>query len=126
MKTTSPSSDNPNDLSRSHLPQLRLLTGWLEGMTFAETAIVVGMERAKLRAVLHGQDELEPGHCNRIERMAAVTCRIRSLISHQKVGWWYRVSIPRLNGKSPLELLKNDRVADVERLVDSYFDTSYS
>ena len=95
------------------------------GMTFAEVSAVVGMNQSDLRDVLHGKASLEQRYCNRIQRTANITCQIHSLISHQKVGWWYRVSIPRLNGSSPLDLLKDNRIADLEQLVNSYFDPSY-
>ena len=94
-------------------------------MTFTEVSTVVGMDQSDLRAVLHGEVSLEQKYYDRIERMANVTRQMRSLISHQKVGWWYRVSIPKLNGNSPLDLLKDNRITDLERLVNSYFDPSY-
>ena len=105
---------------------LRLLTGWLVGMTFSEVSTVVGMDQSDLRAVLHGKASLEQRCYDRIERMANVTRQMRSLISYLKIGWWYRVSIPRFNGKSPLDLLKDNRITDLEQLVDSYFDPSYT
>lgn len=109
-----------------HLIRLRLLTGWLEEMTFAEVAIVVGMDQPSLSAVLHGEAPLVSENYDRIDRMAEVTRLLRSLISHAKVGWWYRVSIPRFNGLSPLNLLRENRISDLEWLVKSYFDTSYT
>lgn len=131
----SDSSDKQHSHNREHLQKnellkcmilLRLLTGWLVGMTFSEVSTVVGMDQSDLRAVLHGKASLEQKYYDRIERMANVTRQIRSLISHHKVGWWYRVSIPRFNGNSPLDLLKDNRITDLERLVDSYFDPSYT
>lgn len=123
MSSHSPNEDN--DESLKCLILLRLLTGWLVGMTLAEVSTIVGMNQSDLRDVLHGKAPLEQKYYDRIERMANVTRQIRSLISHQKVGWWYRVSIPRLNGSSPLDLLKDNRIADLEKLVNSYFDPSY-
>lgn len=105
---------------------LRLLTGWLVGMTFSEVSTVLGVEQSDLRAVLHGKASLEQKCYDRIERMANVTRQMRSLISHSKIGWWYKVSIPRFNGESPLDLLKDNRITDLEQLVDSYFDPSYT
>ena len=123
-------SHNSEHLQKNELLKcmilLRLLTGWLVGMTFSEVSTVVGMDKSDLRAVLHGKASLEQKYYGRIERMANVTRQMRSLISHHKVGWWYRVSIPRFNGDSPLDLLENNRITDLERLVNSYFDPSYT
>lgn len=122
---SSRSLDINNDELLKCLILLRLLTGWLVGMTFAEVSTVVGMGQSDLRDVLHGKALLEQKYCNRIQRTANVTRQIRSLISYQKVGWWYRASIPRFNGDSPLDLLKDNRITDLEQLVNSYFDPSY-
>lgn len=122
---SSRSPDKNNDESLKCLILLRLLTGWLVGMTLAEVSIIVGMNQSDLRDVLHGKAPLEQKYYDRIECMANVTRQIRSLISHRKVGWWYRASIPRLNGNSPLDLLKDNRIDDLEQLVNSYFDPSY-
>ena len=122
---SSRSPDINNDELLKCLILLRLLTGWLVGMTFAEVSAVVGMNQSDLRDVLHGKASLEQQYCYRIQRTANVTRQIRSLISHQKVGWWYRTSIPRFNGDSPLDLLKDNRITDLEQLVNSYFDPSY-
>ena len=128
-------SDRPHFRNSEHLQKnellkcmilLRLLTGWLVGMTFSEVSKVVGMDQSDLRAVLHGKASLEQKYYDRIERMANVTRQMRSLISHHKVGWWYRVSIPRFNGDSPLDLLEDNRITDLEHLVNSYFDPSYT
>lgn len=108
------------------LALLQFLTDSLVGMTFEEVSTVVGMDQSDLRAVLQGKAPLEQECYDRIERIANVTRQIRSLISHQKVGWWYRVSIHRFNGSSPLDLLKDNRIADLEHLVNSYFDPSYT
>lgn len=123
MSSHSPNEDN--DESLKCLLLLRLLTGWLVGMTLAEMSTIVGMNQSDLRDVLQGKAPLEQKYYDRIERMANVTRQIRSLISHQKVGWWYRANIPRFNGDSPLDLLKDNRITDLEQLVNSYFDPSY-
>ena len=108
------------------LALLQFLTDSLVGMTFEEVSTVVGMDQSDLRAVLQGKASLEQKYYDRIERMADITRQMRSLISHNKLGWWYRVGIPRFDGNSPLDLLKAKRITDLERLVNSYFDPSYT
>lgn len=108
-----------------YLAMLRLLTGRLEGMTFPEVSTVVGMDRVELRAVLHGKSQLESTTSDRIRRLSEMTRRLRIILRHRAIGWWYRTSDPELNGKSPLELLKENRITELERLVESYFTIQY-
>lgn len=115
--------DIPDD--SKHLAMLRLLTGRLEGMSFSEVSTVVGIDGSDLRAVLHGKSQLESATYNRIQRLSIMTRRLRTIVRHRAIGWWYRTSDPELNGKSPLELLKKNRIAELERLVESYFIIQY-
>ena len=109
-----------------YLGFLRLLTSWLEGLSFAEISTAVGMKHEELRAVLHGKVLLSSDAYDRIERLLKITKKLRSLMQYRVIGWWYRTGDPELNGKSPLDLLKDDRITDLERVVNSYFDTSYT
>lgn len=106
--------------------ELRLLTAWLEGMKFAEISIVVGIETGNLRKILHGKLRLNRSKYSRIERVLKITRSLRSLISEEDIGRWYRTSDPALNGLSPIEALKKQKIAEVERVVESYFDPSYA
>lgn len=117
---------DPHDLN--HLAQLRLLTGWLDDMSLAEVATVVGIDQSYLRDVLHEEKLLRSNNYSRIERMLDLTRRLRLIMRPQIIGWWYKTGDPKLSGKSPLELLAGDRTAGLERLervVSSYFNTSY-
>jgi len=42
------------------------------------------------------------------------------------IGWWYKTSDPALKGKSPIEVLSEDRLDDLEQVVTSYFDPAYA
>lgn len=115
------------DTERSkYLGFLRLLTSWLEGLSFAEISTVVGIKNEELRAVLHGKTLLSPDAYDRIERLLEITKQLRSLMQYRVIGWWYKTGDPELNGRSPLDLLKDNRITDLERVVNSYFDTSYT
>lgn len=126
----------PRDTDITHSPQdtehskylgfLRLLTSWLEGLSFAEISTVVGIKHEELRAVLHGEALLSPDAYDRIERLLEITKQLRSLMQYRVIGWWYKTGDPELNGRSPLDLLKDNRITDLERVVNSYFDTSYT
>ena len=124
--TDIPSPSYDTEFSSTGLSLLRLLTSRLEGLTFAEVSTVVGIDPVDLREILHQKTPLELVIYDRIERLFRLTERLRSLMQHRVIGWWYRTSDPELNGQSPLELLKDNRIADLERVVDSYFDTAYT
>ena len=124
--TDIPPPSQDTESSSTGLSLLRLLTSRLEGLTFSEISTVVGVDPEGLREILHHNTPLGLNICDRIERLYQITERLRSLMQHRLVGWWYRTSDPELNGQSPLELLKDNRIADLERVVDSYFDTSYT
>lgn len=119
----------PDDSHNSnHLTRLRLLTGWLEDMSFAEVATVVGIDQSYLRDVLHEKRLLRANTCSQIKRVLDLTRQLRLIMQPEIIGWWYRTSDPKLSGKSPLELLAGDRTTGLERLelvVSSYFDISY-
>ena len=111
-----------------HLTQLRLLTGWLDDMSLAEVATVVGMDQSYLRDVLHEEKLLRSSSYSQIERMLDLTRRLRLIMQPKIIGWWYRTNDPKLSGKSPLELLAGDRTTGLEQLekiVNSYFNMSY-
>lgn len=115
------------DTERSkHLGFLRLLTSWLEGLSFIEISTVVGINDEELRAILHGEVLLRPDAYERIERLLKITKQLRSLMQYRVIGWWYKTGDPELGGKSPLDLLRDNHITDLERVVDSYFDTSYT
>lgn len=115
------------DTERSkYLGFLRQLTSWLEGLSFAEVSTAVGMKHEELRAVLHGKVLLSSDAYDRIERLLEITKQLRSLMQYKVIGWWYKTDDPELNGKSPLDLLKDNRITDLEKVVNSYFDTSYT
>lgn len=106
--------------------ELRLLTAWLDGMEFSEVSIVVGIDASNLRRILHGKLPLNRSKHSRIERVLNITRLMRSLIDEKDIGQWYRSSIPSLKNASPLESLRKHKIAQVERLVESYFDPSYA
>lgn len=124
--TNIPPSSYDTELSSNGLSLLGLLISRLEGLTCLEISTVVGMDEEELRGVLHKETSLKPDAHQRIERLFMITEKLRSLMQHRVIGWWYRTSDPELNGQSPLELLKADRIADLEKVVNSYFDTSYA
>lgn len=112
----------------SYLIQLRLLTGWLYDMTFAEVSTVLGMDQAYLRDVLHEEAELTLNNYRQIKCVLDLTRQLRSILKPEIIGWWYRTSDPELSGKSPLELLEDNRTDGLEQLkqvVSSYFNMSY-
>ena len=119
----------PDDSHDSnHLSRLRLLTGWLDDMSFAEVATVVGIDQFYLRDVLHEKRLLRANTYSQIERMLDLTRRLRLIMQPEIIGWWYRTSDPKLSGKSPLELLADNRstgLEQIELVVSSYFDISY-
>lgn len=115
-------------LDWNHRTQLRLLTGWLDDMSFAEVATVVGIDQSYLRDVLHEDKQLESTNYRQIERMLDLTRKLRLIMKPEIIGWWYRTSDPKLSGESPLELLAGNRTTGLERLervVNSYFNSSY-
>ena len=117
----------PKKVENRNLPaELRLLTAWLEDMDFSEVSIVVGIAVDNLRKILHGTLPLNKSKCPRIERVLEMTRRLRTIIAEEDVGRWYRTSDPALNDMSPIEALKKQKIAEVERVVESYFDPSYA
>ena len=105
---------------------LRVLTAWLDGLAFSEVSGVVGVQPQNLRRILHGELALQPSKHDRIARVLRLTTRLRTLLPADEIGRWYRTSIPALKGQSPVEALKKRRIAEVERVVESYFDPSYA
>lgn len=105
---------------------LRLLTGWLKGLTFAEVSSVVNINERDLRKVLHGKAEPHPDQADRIDRLKRLTHNLRLVIPADKIGWWYKTNDPALNGQTPIEALRDGRLADIEQIAASYLDPSYS
>jgi len=105
---------------------LKQLTGWIEGLTFAEVSAVVNISERELRKVLHDDGELNPESIDRIDRLTRLTRKLRTLMPAAAVGWWDKTSDPALNGQSPMEALALGRLADLEQVVESYFDPAYA
>ena len=105
---------------------LRLLAARLDGLTFAEVSDVAGIAAEKLRRIVHGESSLAQSESDRVLRVLALTTRLRTLLPSDGIGTWYRTSIGALRGRSPLEALTEGEVAEVERVVESYFDPSYA
>ena len=120
-----PSTRPPDDVS-DRSGRLRLLAEWLDEMTPAETAAVAGMPPLALRSALRAEAPLTPAVCDRVDRVAEATRLLRTLLAHDKIVQWYRGGVPRFGGLTPLDLLRQDRVSDLENLVNSYFDPSYA
>ena len=111
------------------LSALRLLTGWLHDMTSAEAAATVGMDRDRLQAVLHQRETLTPDENARIRRMLELNRHLRMAIKQRAMAWWYRTEDPELGGQSPLEALAENYdtgISRLEKVVDGYFEMSYS
>ena len=117
----------PTNEQYRHWPTaLRILTAWLEDMKFAEVSVVVGIEVNDLRDILHGKVRLNRSKYSRIDRVLEITRLLRTIIDEKDIDRWYRTSDPALNGLSPIEALKKQKIAEVERVVESYFDPSYA
>ncbi len=114
-----------NDQYRHRSTALRLLTAWLDGLTFAEVSKIVGVESETLREILHARLLLDRSIQTRVEHVLEITRLLRQVIAEEDVGRWYKTSDPALNGLSPIEALQKNKIAELERAVKSYFDPSY-
>jgi hypothetical protein len=104
---------------------LRLVLGWLTGLTFQEASIVVGIKPEPLTQILHGTMNLQPSTHTRIDRVLRITLSMRALLDEQDLAGWFRGPVPALKNDSPLEAIRKRKLAQLEEVVASYFDTAY-
>jgi hypothetical protein len=105
---------------------LRLLLGWLTGLTFEEASILVGIKPDPLTRMLHGQLRVQPSTHQRIDRMLRITLSMRGLLDERDLASWFRGPVPALKNDTPIEAIRKRKIAQVEEVVASYFDTAYA
>ena len=114
------------DQSRNWSVTLRLLLAWLTGLSFEEASILVGIRPESLTRILHGELRLQPSSHPRIDRVLRITLAMRALLDERDLASWFRNPVPALKGDSPIEAVRKRKIAKVEEVVASYFDTSYA
>lgn len=106
--------------------EVQLAIAWLRGLTFEDAATVTGLEPSLLRATLHGPTKPIKIDAERVEAVLQILRRLRSLFEDDAVGKWFKLSVPALGDRTPLDAVKNGEIDRVRQVVESYFDPSYS
>lgn len=105
---------------------LRILAARLRGLRFSEAARVAGLKPSHMARILHGDLLLQPSKAIQVDRMLVLTQRLALTLQEDAIGEWFMTEIPALGDLTPLQAIERHRIDDVEKVVESYLDFSYS
>lgn len=115
-----------NSATVDRLVALRLIMAYLEGVSFDDAGTILQVRAKRLKDWLHEAQSV-PGSKEAYLRLVLDRLRmLRSIISRDAVGWWFDLSVPALDDKSPIEALREGQSQVVWDLIESYGDPSFS
>lgn len=114
------------DIARNRGHAIRLAVGWMEGLTFAEAAGILGVSEENLRRILHGELVVSNSRFERVAEVLELLSLLRDMVPSDLLAEWFRRPVPALGNQTPLESLRKRRVSDVLKVVRGYFDPSFS
>lgn len=105
---------------------LGLLLSRVNGMSLDEVALMLHVKPDRLRARLHSPEALPETLGKRTEAILGILRQLHQVVDPRGTARWFRLSMPELDGRTPLDELAKGRNYDrVEALVQSYLDPSY-
>lgn len=115
-----------SDSTRDRVVALRLLMARLEGVSFAEAALLLDVSEPRLAGWLRGEQTIPKTKERRIRSLIGIVHSVVQLVEPAAVGRWFRLSIPSLGGSAPIDVVRSGNLKDIERLTSRYLDPSFT
>lgn len=105
---------------------LGVVMAWLQGFELDEAAALIGTSSPRLVSWLHGEISIPRSKDARLKQIADVIRVLWNVLEPAATNRWFTTSVPDLDGMTPLEAFRRNRGEQVERVVRSYLETSFS
>ena len=105
---------------------LGIVMAWLKGFELEDAAVLIGTSPTRLVAWLHGEMSIPRSKDVRLKQIADVIRVLWKVLEPAATDRWFKTAVPDLNGMTPLEAFHRKQGSQVERVVRSYLDTSFS
>lgn len=105
---------------------LGLLLARLDGLERDEIASILHVSPTKLTALVRQTESIKGSQGDRVAQVLRVVDELHKVIERRGTARWFRLPIPELGGRTPLDALAHGQHDRVEALVRSYFDPSYA
>ena len=104
---------------------LQLAMARMEGLTFDEAAVVVGVTSKRLIAWVRQEETIPSAKSERILAIVELLNDLRQLIEPEDIGRWFHLPIPALRDRTPLQAIQDNNWRSVRNIARSYTDPSF-
>lgn len=105
---------------------LGLLLARLDGLERDEIALILHVSPTKLTALVRQTDSISTSQGERVAQALGIVDELHKVIERRGTARWFRLPIPELAGRTPIDALAHGKYDQVEALVRSYLDPSYT
>jgi hypothetical protein len=104
----------------------QLVMARLDGLTFDESAVVVGIQRQRLIGWIQQAESIPHGKAVRLQAFIEMLSDLRQLIEPSNLAEWFHLPIPALRDATPLQAIAGGKWNEVRKVARSYTDPSFS
>ncbi|TFC19718.1 DUF2384 domain-containing protein [Cryobacterium algoritolerans] len=89
-------------------------------------SVLLDVKPQRLVKMMHGDEPVPERFVPRWEAVAEITRNLHGVLKPSATTRWMNTSVPDLNGKTPMDLIKRGQLTPVLALTQSYLDPSFT
>lgn len=111
--------------SAGRMATLGVVLARLPGVSFEDTADLLGVRDVRLLKLMHGEEQITPQQDKKWLVLAQILENVHRVLDPEATARWLHTAIPALDGQTPLWMVQHNKAERVLAQTQAYLDPSF-